>query len=466
MKKINKEFLWGASTSAYQCEGATDIDGKGKSVQDLTKSKEGVIDFKNTSNHYFHYKEDVALMAEMGFKSYRFSISWSRIFPKGIGEINQKGVEFYNNLIDELLKYKIEPIVTVYHFDPPLELESQGGWLNRNLMVDAFVNYSTKLFELFGDRVKYWQTINEQNMIIQVGHVIGVINPKQDNLFKKLYQINHNMLIAQALVTKKYHDMKLGGKIGPAPNISYVYADSCDPDDFDASYKANAWRNWLYLDAACHGKYNEIAWNWMLKNGYEPELLPGDLEILENGKSDFIAFNYYNTGNVKASSKTGPIKFSDSDQQTSYDVPGLFDIKDNKNLPKTEFGWSIDPKGFLHTMRAMWDRYKLPLMITENGLGAYDVVEEDGKIHDQYRINYLRAHIEQLKIAINEGIDIIGYHPWSAIDLVSTHEGIKKRYGFIYVNINDDGEGDYKRLRKDSFFWYKKVISSNGEDLI
>lgn len=465
MKKLKNNFLWGASTSAYQCEGASDIDGKGKSVQDLTVSVEGKIDFGNASRHYFHYKEDVKLMAEMGFKSYRFSISWSRIFPKGNGEVNLKGVEFYNNLIDELIKYKIEPVVTVYHFDPPLELEKQGGWLNRELMVQAFVDYSTKLFELFGDRVKYWQTINEHNMIIQVGHVIGVIDPKQDNLFKKLYQINHNMLIAQALVTKKYHDMNLKGIIGPAPNISYVYAETSKPEDFDASYKANCWRNWLYLDAACRGEYNAIAWNWMKSNGYEPELLEGDLEILKAGKADFIAFNYYNTSTVKASTKTGPIIFSDSNQQTTYDIPGLFDLCDNKNLPRTEFGWSIDPQGFLHTMRMMWERYRLPLMVTENGLGAYDTVEEDGSIHDQYRINYIRAHLEQLKIAIDEDIDVIGYHPWSAIDLVSTHEGIKKRYGFIHVNIDDNGVGDYKRSRKDSFFWYKKVISSNGEDL-
>ncbi|AUF83211.1 glycoside hydrolase family 1 protein [Mesoplasma syrphidae] len=465
MKKIGKDFLWGASTSAYQCEGATNIDGKGKSVQDLTLPVKDKIDFRNASHHYFHYKEDVKLMAEMGFKSYRFSISWSRIFPKGTGEINQKGVDFYNNLLNELLKYNIEPVVTVYHFDPPLDLENQGGWLNRDLMVNAFVQYSTKLFELFGDRVKYWQTINEHNMIIQVGHVIGVINPKQDNLFKKLYQINHNMLIAQALVTRKYHDMNFKGIIGPAPNISYVYAETSKPEDFDASYKANAWRNWLYLDAACLGEYNTIAWEWMVKNGYEPELREGDLEILKKGKADFIAFNYYNTSTVRASTKIGSIKFSESDQQTAYDIPGLFDLCDNKNLPKTEFGWSIDPQGFLHTMRAMWDRYRMPLMVTENGLGAYDIVEEDGSIHDQYRIDYIKAHLEQLKVAINEGIDVIGYHPWSAIDLVSTHEGIKKRYGFIHVNINDNGEGDYKRSRKDSFYWYKKVISTNGEDL-
>lgn len=465
MKKFPKNFLWGASTSAYQVEGASNVDGKGKSVQDNTKMEVGKTDFQNTSNHYFHYKEDVKLMAEMGFKSYRFSIAWTRIYPNGVGEINLKGVEFYNNLINELIKYKIEPIVTVYHFDPPLELEKQGGWNNRDLMVPAFVSYSKKLFELYGDRVKYWQTINEHNMIIQVGHVIGMVNPKEKDLFKKLYQINHNMLIAQAMVMKIYHDMKLDGKIGPAPNISVVYAKTCKPEDYDAAYKSNAWRNWLYLDAAVYGEYNKIAWDWMVKNGYEPDVRKGDLEILKTGVADFIAFNYYNTFTVKASTKTGGIKFSDSDQQTSYDIPEMFDVEINGNLPKTEFGWEIDPLGFLNTFRAIWDRYRLPLMVTENGLGAYDFVDNDGLIHDKYRINYLRDHIQEVKKAINEGIDVIGYHPWSAIDLVSTHEGIKKRYGFIYVNIDDNGVGDYSRSKKDSFFWYKKVISTNGEDL-
>nr|WP_201764813.1 family 1 glycosylhydrolase [Spiroplasma taiwanense] len=246
----------------------------------------------------------------------------------------KKGIDFYNNLINELIKYNIEPIITVYHFDPPLELEKQGGWNNRDLMVDAFVSCSKKIFELFGDRVKYWQTINEQNMIIQVEHVLGMVDSKEKDIFKKLYQINHNMLIAQAMIMKIYHDMNLGGKIGSAPNISLVYSETCKPEDYDAAYKENAWRNWLYLDAAVYGKYNKIAWDWMVKNGYDPEIREGDLEIMKLGKTDFIAFNYYNTFTVKASTKIDAIKFSASDQQTSYDIPEMFDISRNKYLKK------------------------------------------------------------------------------------------------------------------------------------
>lgn len=459
--KIPNNFLWGASTSAYQSEGGWNKDNKGISVQDLTETKPNVTNFQNATNHYENWKEDVILMKEMGFKSYRFSIAWTRIFPDGIGEVNQKGLEFYNNLINELIKYNIEPIVTMYHFDLPLALEKQGGWRNRDLIIPAFTNYAKTLFENFGDRVKYWLTINEQNIMIIVGHVIGLTKPNQKNPFKDLFQQNHHMLIAQAEVIKMYHSMKLNGKIGPAPNISAMYPETNKPEDIDAAYKANAWRNWLYLDAACFGEYNKIVWDFFEKNDYIPELRPGDLDILKAGKPDFIAFNYYSTGSVKASTEKGPINLEKSNQQVLYNIPEMFDHTKNIHVPTTEFGWEIDTTGFLMTCRMLHDRYHLPLILTENGLGAYDKLE-NGKIHDQYRINYLKGHISLIPQIISEGIQLFGYNPWSAIDLVSTHEGVKKRYGFIYVDINDNGVGNFKRYKKDSFYWYQKVISSNG----
>jgi len=460
-KKIPQNFLWGASTSAYQVEGAWNLDGKALSVQDKNTGKIGIADFKDATAHYYHWKEDVELMAEMGFKSYRFSIAWTRIMPNG--KINQKGIEFYNNLINSLLEKKIEPIVTIYHFDLPLYLAEQGGWLNRNLTVSAFVEYAKVLFENFGDRVKWWQTINEQNMSIIVGQLIGTVSKEEENPWKNLYQQNHHMLIAQALAMDLFHQIVKNGKIGPAPNIAPVYPASSDPLDVDAAYKAEAWRNWLYLDPAVKGKYNPLILKWFAKMGYTPKTEPNDDQILASGKPDFIAFNYYASMTVQRPSSDTNNNKSVS-QQIMPNTPYLFDVVPNEHLIKTEFGWEIDPQGFLQTTRNLYDRYHLPLILTENGLGAYDKLE-NGQVHDPYRIAYLKAHIEQIPEILSEGIELIGYNPWSAIDLVSTREGLKKRYGFIYVDRDDDGNGEFKRYRKDSFYWYKEVISSNGENL-
>lgn len=465
--KVPKNFLWGASTSAYQVEGSVSANGKGKSVQDLTKSKDDVCDFSVASDHYNNYKEDIKLMAEMGFKSYRFSISWTRIFPDGNGKINNEGIEFYNNLINELKKYKIEPIVTIYHFDTPLKLHEQGGWSNRELMVNAFVKYSSTLFDHFGDRVKYWLTINEQNMMIMFGHVLGLTKlEKGVDPLKDLLQQNHHMMVAQAMVIDLYktkYSPKQNGKIGPAPNIVSVYSKDCDPKNIDAAYKANSIRNWLYLDCIAKGGYNKLAWNWMEKNGYTPQVLPKDLTLFKKVRADFIAFNYYSSMTVEAD-ETDKLNIEGSDQQVSFNMPGEYKVFNNEFLPKTQFGWSIDPEGFLHTCRALNDRYGLPIIITENGLGAYDKLE-NGKVHDQYRIDFLREHIKYIPQILSEGIELFGFNPWSAIDLVSTHEGIKKRYGFIFVDKNDQEEGSLKRYKKDSFYWYKDVIASNGEKL-
>ncbi len=462
-KALPKNFLWGASTSAYQVEGANLSYGKGPSVQDVKKVPEGTSELDVCSDFYHRYKEDIALMAEMGFKTYRFSIAWSRIFPKGAGDVNQEGINFYSHVIDECLKYGIEPLVTMFHFDLPAVLEEKGGWSRRE-SVDEFVEFTRVLYDSYGDRVKYWLTINEQNMLTLVGEVIGTSDLSAvENKYKKVYQENHHMLLAQAKAMKLCHEMLPNAKIGPAPNISLVYPASCNPKDVLAAQNYNAIRNWLYLDMAVYGRYDNLVWKYLEDRDAIPDMEPGDMEIMASGQPDFIGFNYYNTATVEWMEAGGEAKMGD--QQSGAYEPGVYRTYANPNLLRTEFGWEIDPDGFRATMREIYSRYHLPLIVTENGLGAYDKLTEDGKIHDDYRIEYLRHHIEQIKLAVSEGVEMMGYCPWSAIDLVSTHEGVVKRYGFIYVNRDEFDLKDMARYRKDSFYWYKKVIGTNGEDL-
>ncbi|MGG0459081.1 glycoside hydrolase family 1 protein [Bacillus mycoides] len=455
---FKKDFLWGASTSAYQVEGAYNEDGKGLSVQDVKVIPEGTSDFKVCSDHYHHFKEDVKLFSELGLKVYRFSIAWTRILPNGTGEVNEKGITFYSNLIDELLKHDIVPLITMYHFDLPYELEKKGGWSNR-ATIDAFVKYCEILFERFGDRVKNWLTINEQNMMILHGQAVGTSIVSQ----KELYQQNHHMLLAEAKVTNLCHKMISDAKIGPAPNISYVYPKTCKPNDIIAAQNCNAIRNWLYLDMAVYGRYNNIAWNFMKSKNIEPVILEGDMEILSSSKPDYIAFNYYSSITVSEYDENFVIDEA-ADQQIEVGEEGFFMGDDNEHLELTDFGWEIDPIGFRVTLREVNDRYNLPIIVTENGIGAYDKVDEDGSVKDHYRIDYLKKHIEQMELAIADGVDVIGYCPWAAIDLISTHQGFRKRYGFIYINRDEDDLKNLKRIKKQSFYWYKEVISSNGKE--
>jgi 6-phospho-beta-glucosidase len=461
LKDFPEDFFWGGSTSAYQVEGAWDEDGKGPSVIDMAKVVPGTTDFKVTSDHYHHYKEDIALFAELGFKAYRFSIAWTRIFPNGDGEINQKGVEFYNNLINELKAHNIEPVITMYHFDLPYALQEKGGWSSRET-ADAFALYSKTLFELYGDRVKYWLTINEQNMMILHGDAIGTKNVDAENPVKDLYQQNHHMMLAQAKAMVLCHEMLPEAKIGPAPNISAIYPASCKPEDVLAANNFSAIRNWLYLDMAVYGRYNNVAWSFLEERDATPDIEPGDIDILRSAKPDFIAFNYYATHTVAASTGDASDISSVGDQQITQGEISVYKGASNPNLSKNEFGWEIDPVGFRTTMREMYSRYCLPMIVTENGLGAFDTVEEDGSINDDYRIDYLSKHIEQIQLAITDGVEVFGYCPWSAIDLVSTHQGCSKRYGFIHVNRDEFDLKDLKRSKKKSFFWYQKLISKNG----
>lgn len=460
-----KDFLWGASTSAFQCEGAAAEDGRGPIGRDLCKPIPGTADFSVASDFYHHYKEDIALMARMGLKTFRFSISWSRILPEGTGEVNPKGLEFYSKVIDECLKQGIEPLVTMFHFDMPAALERRGGWGSPE-SVQWFVDYASILYQNYGDRVKYWLTINEQNVLVFLAEKYHTLVIPKDcpNVLQEIYQQNHRMLVAQAKAFALCHAMCPGAKIGPAPNISFVYPASCKPEDTIAAENYNAMRNWLYLDVAVHGRYNEIIWAWLKEKDALPVFAPGDAEALAAGKPDFIGFNYYNTLTCEEDDGSRPLTQA-TDQQTARGESGMFRGCANPHLKTSAFGWEIDPVGLRVTIREIYARYHLPMIITENGVGAAEELTADGKVHDDYRIAYLKAHIEQMGLAIADGCEMMGYCPWSAIDLISTHQGFKKRYGFVYVNRDDFDLKDLARYPKDSFYWYQKVIASNGQDL-
>ncbi|AGY41385.1 Beta-glucosidase; 6-phospho-beta-glucosidase [Mesoplasma florum W37] len=455
-----KKILWGASSSAYQFEGGWNADGKGTSVQDVKEIiNKTTSDFKVASDHYNKWKEDVKIMKEIGLTSYRFSISWTRIFPKGFGEINKKGIEFYSNLINELKANGIEPIITMFHFDMPSELEKNGGWLNKE-NIKHYVNYAKTLFDYLGDRVKYWITFNEQNVLLLQGPVVGIKRPDGCNVLKHIFEQNHNITLGQALIMQECHK-RYGDKvlIGTAPNISQVYPNSNKPEDFIASQNINALRNWVYLDLITKGYYNGIIWNLLKKYNALFEFDSNDLEIFKNAKPDFIAFNYYTTATVQMTSEIE--NYEIGTQERLFGIPGFGEQVSNPNLEKTQFGWEIDPVGIKATIRELKDRYNLPLMITENGIGGYDEIDSNGKIDDSYRIKYMNDHIIQIKEALNENVDFIAYNCWSAFDLISVHEGIRKRYGLVFVDRTDEEVKECKRIRKESSYWYSNFIKEN-----
>ncbi|MCM3544404.1 glycoside hydrolase family 1 protein [Priestia megaterium] len=462
IKPFPESFLWGGSTSAYQVEGAWNVDGKGPSVIDMMNHPEGTAGFTVASDHYHRYKEDIKLFAELGLKAYRFSIAWTRIFPEGTGEINKNGLEFYNNLIDELNKYGIEPIVTMYHFDLPYALEEKGGWNNR-ATVDAFVEYARTLFEHFGKKVRYWLTINEQNTMILHPGAIGV--PKGGKLptKKELYQQNHHMLVAQGRVMQLCHEMCPNGKIGPAINLTTMYQATCKPEDAIAAHNWETIRGWSFLDLAVNGRYNALFWNYLVERQIEPIIEEGDLADIKAGSPDFIAINYYSTATIAESKgDASDVSPRAGDQQIMLGEEGVYRAAENSYVGKTRYGWVIDPVGLRLTLRKAFERYNLPILITENGIGAPDELTDKETVEDDYRIDYIKEHLKQVQLALTDGVQVIGYCPWAVIDVVSTHQGYGKRYGFIYVNRGEDDLLDLRRIKKKSFYWYKQVIETNG----
>ena len=460
-KPFPSDFLWGASTSAYQVEGAWDEDGKSPSIIDQYEHPKEYADFKVASDHYHRYKEDIRLFAELGLKAYRFSIAWTRILPMGTGSVNLAGIRHYG---DECRKYNIEPIVTMYHFDLPYCLEEKGGWGSRET-IEAFVEYAKVLFKQFGKKVKYWLTINEQNTMILHPGAIGL--PKGGKLpsKKELYQQNHHLMLAQARVMKLCHELCPDSKIGPALNLAAMYPETCNPKDAIAAHNWEVLRCWNFADVPVFGWYHPLAWQYLLDRGLAPKVEEGDKEILKGARPDLIAMNYYSTAAIAASRGDAlDVSARAGDQQIMLGETGVYRAADNPYVEKTKYGWVIDPSGFRYTLRKVYERYHLPVLITENGIGAPDMLE-DGQVHDDYRIDFIRQHLKALRLAITDGVEVIGYCPWAALDVVSTHQGYKKRYGFIYVDRDEFDLKEMKRMKKDSFYWYQKVIEENGAGL-
>lgn len=460
-----EHFLWGASTSAYQVEGAWDEGGKSPSIIDMYEHPAGYADFTVASDHYHHFAEDIALFAKMGLKAYRFSIAWTRILPQGTGEVNLAGVEHYRAVIAECRKYGIEPVVTMYHFDLPWCLEQQGGWLNR-ATIDAFENYARVLFTEYGGEVKYWLTINEQNTMILHPGAIGL--PKGGVLpsRKELYQMNHHMMLAQARVMKLCHAMCPQAKIGPALNLTAMYPETCRPEDAIAAHNWEVLRCWNFADVPVFGQYHPLAMRYLEDRGLTPEIQPDDWDALAGAKPDFIAMNYYSTATIAASrGDASDVSARAGDQQIMLGEEGVYRAAENPYVGKTQYGWVVDPTGFRYTLRKVCERYHLPILITENGIGAPDKLEADGSVHDPYRIEFYEKHLHAMREAITDGVDMLGYCPWAAVDVVSTHQGYAKRYGFIYVDRDEQDLRDLRRYPKDSFYWYQKTIAENGKNL-
>lgn len=466
MKKVfPDDFLWGASSSAFQIEGAYDEDNKGLSVADFNSFKKSHIqaDTKVAADFYHHYEEDIDLMKELGMKTYRFSIAWTRIIPDGEGEINLEGISFYNKVINKLIENNIEPFVTLYHFDLPFALvEKYNGWESRET-VYAFERFAKICFKEFGDRVKYWQPHNEQNLIVRVNERINIYDEKDEYKIDKMRaQMDYNMCLAHALAVNACHEMIPDSKIGPAVSSSVTYPLTCKPEDVYAARMNDNFKVYYMLDMHQYGEYPGYYMNYLKERNIMPVMEEGDKSILKKAKMDFIAVNYYRTNCAEALKANNEHPFGSREGTVDFNMYGLFKMSMNPNLKATEYGAAIDPSGLRVALNEYWQRYHLPLIITENGLGTPDILTEDGKVHDEYRIDYLRSHIEACALAIEDGVEMIGYCPWSFMDLLSSAQGFRKRYGLVYTNRTDDELLDLKRIKKDSFYWYQNVIKNNG----
>lgn len=455
-KKLPDNFLWGASTSAFQVEGAYNIDGKGLATTDVRKVPKGIADNHIASDHYHHLEEDVKLMKELGIKIYRFSFSWSRIMPDG-HRINEAGLKFYDRLIDLLINNDIIPFPTLYHFEMPQALVDEfGGWKSRKC-IDAYVRYAKVCFEYFKQKVKMWGTINEQLIVTAASDLNGNHERDSDKKMKDMYQMSYHMSLAEKIVIKLANVIIPDVKIGPVCSMQVIYPESSSPEDILASKDAQDFLQNMFLDMSVFGTYPLRVKNYLIDKGYMPTVENGDEEILKSSKPSFIGINYYASTCIRALRET-----DDNSKLPPFYRNELFTLGNNKYLTKTnwmEFG--IDPQGLYIGMRDIFERYHLPMIVTENGM-AYSDKLEDGYIHDEYRIDYLKRHIEQCQRLVEEGYPLLGYCPWSLLDLVSSHQGFSKRYGLIYVNRTDTDVMECKRIQKDSYYWYKNIIQNKG----
>lgn len=474
--KMNKNFLWGGSIAAHQCEGAVEECNKGIGIMDLVtvgaygQPREIHREFQADSRYpshqgidfYHRYKEDIALFAEMGFKALRISIDWSRIFPKGDEEEpNKTGLDFYHNVVDELLKHKIEPIVTLYHFEMPIHLVTEyGSWTNRQV-VEFYLKFCETMFRSLNNKVKYWVTFNEMNHIdpqteasdIFTYIIAGLKYSEIEDKKQTLAVIGYNMTVASCLAVELGHKINPENKVGCVFGIEPVYPVDCNPDNILKAFQQMD-RDFYQIDAMCNGAFPKYKIQEYQAMGIDLTIDKADQRAFENGKLDFIGMNYY------ASSVA---EYEGAEAGAS----ALFGGLQNPFLKTSKWGWTIDPVGIRYLLNYTYRKYGLPIIITENGLGAVDEVSEEGQIHDEYRIAYLKDHIAEVKKAVEmDQVDCFGYLMWGPIDLVSATTGqMSKRYGFIHVDLDDEGNGSLKRSRKDSFDWYKQTIAENAGNL-
>ena len=473
---LSKDFLWGGAVAAHQVEGGYNKGGKGISIADVMtagthtiprKITDGIIEGNYYPNHeginfYEKYKEDVKLFAEMGFKCLRTSIAWTRIFPNGDDlEPNEEGLKFYDDLFDELLKYNIQPVITLSHFEMPYNLvKNYGGWRNRKL-IDFFVRFCEVVMKRYKDKVKYWMTFNEiNNQTITTNPIYaftnsGIIYKEDENKEEVMFQAAHYEFVASAKVIKIGHEINPDFMIGCMVAAMPSYPYSCNPEDIIRAEEANR-EQLMFTDVHVRGRYPKHTLKLWERNNYKLDITKEDEEILKEGTVDYIGCSYYLTTVVTANKDI---------KRTGNDSAGKADVVENPYLKTSDWGWTIDPVGLRFYLNQLYDKYEIPIFIVENGFGAVDVLKEDLTIEDDNRIEYLANHIAEMKKAIEiDGVEVIGYTTWGCIDPISFTTGeMKKRYGFIYVDRENDGSGSLNRYKKKSFDWYKKVIESNGE---
>ncbi|WP_026692343.1 glycoside hydrolase family 1 protein [Peribacillus kribbensis] len=448
---IPEGFLWGGAVTSFQTEGAWNEGGKGPSIVDARPVKEGQSDWTTAVDFYHRYKEDIALFKEMGFNAYRTSISWSRIFPDGEGEANEEGLKFYDDLFDEMLANGIQPVITLYHFDLPLALQKKYNGFASREVVDLFGRYARTVFKRYGEKVKYWLTFNEQNLVLTNPDFWGVDIKGVENEEALRYQVTHHAFVAHAKAVKSLHELVPGGQMAGMVTYMTTYPNTCKPEDAIANLKAKELLADFYFDVFAHGEYPTYVTSNLKKKGIMPVFEEGDAELLKENTVDYLSISYYQSQTVSAEK-------TDEKRLISGVTP-------NPNLETNEWGWAIDPIGLRVCLKDMYARYRLPIFITENGIGVREELNENNTVEDDYRIEYLSEHIKQVKLAMEEGVDVFGYLTWGSTDIISSGGQFEKRYGFVYVNRGEIDLRDLKRYKKQSFDWFKQVIESNGADL-
>lgn len=478
-----KDFLWGGAIAANQAEGHYQEDGKAFTISDAFRFDPNE-DFKTTKfpvvthqllemaqadpdcrfypkrrgiKFYETYKEDIALFSEMGFKTLRFSIAWARVYPDvNSAEPNEKALQFYDEVIDELLKYHIEPLVTILHSDLPVQVITEyHGWADKRV-IDLYCKYARTILERYRGKVKYWVPFNEINVDrMNASRKMGVLREDYENYEEASYQALHNEFVASARVAKMAHEIDEGNMVGAMAAYLSAYPYTCKPEDVLRAQQMDKMKNLFVFDVLLRGEYPYYIKRLWEEKGLKIKITEEERELLAQYRADFAAISYYNSGTAAQDEKDL--------EETAGNVFGAYK---NPYLKVNEWGWTVDPVGLRYVLNHIYELFQKPVFVLENGSGFYEELGKDGRVHDPYRVEYFREHIAEMKKAVEDGVEMLGYTPWGCIDIVSSGTGqMSKRYGFVYVDADDEGHGTYDRYRKDSFYWYKKVIASNGEDL-